>query len=113
MEPPPVDHLGAVRRELTTVERDGVELRRLIAERSFPAPIGEVWDALTNPERLPRWFLPVSGELRLGGKYQLKGNAGGTITGCEPPEALAVTWEYGGQVSWLTVTLQRQTGTNT
>src|SRR5688572_26271159 len=101
----PIDHLGAVRRELTTVERDGVELRRLIIERSYPAPIGEVWDALTNPERIPRWFLPVSGDLRPGGRYQLEGNAGGTVLDCDPPRELHVTWEYGGDVSWLGVRL--------
>ena len=30
------------------------------------------------PSGFPRWFLPISGELRLGGRYQLTGNAGGT-----------------------------------
>ena len=105
MDLSPIDHLGAVRRELTTVERDGVELRRLIVERTYPAPIGEVWDALTNPERIPRWFLPVSGDLRPGGRYQLEGNAGGTVLACDPPRELHVTWEYGGDVSWLGVRL--------
>jgi uncharacterized protein YndB with AHSA1/START domain len=105
MDLSPIDHLGAVRRELTTVERDGVELRRLIVERTYPAPIGEVWDALTYPERIPRWFLPVSGDLRPGGRYQLEGNAGGTVLACDPPRELHVTWEYGGDVSWLGVRL--------
>jgi uncharacterized protein YndB with AHSA1/START domain len=104
-EPPldlsPADHFGAVRRELTTVQRDGVEVRRLILERTHPAPIGEVWDALTNPERIPRWFLPVSGDLRPGGRYQLEGNAGGAVLACDPPREFEVTWEYGGDVSWL------------
>ena len=85
----PIDQPGAVRRELTTAERDGVELRRLIVERTYPAPIEEVWDALTNPERIPRWFLPVTGDLRLGGRYQLEGNAGGTVLACDPPRASA------------------------
>jgi uncharacterized protein YndB with AHSA1/START domain len=44
----------------------------------YAAPVEDVWDACTNPARIPRWFLPVSGELRLGGRYQLEGNAGGT-----------------------------------
>jgi uncharacterized protein YndB with AHSA1/START domain len=105
MDLTPIDHLGAVRRKLTTVERNGVELRRLIVERTYPAPIGEVWDALTNPERMPRWFLPVSGDLRPGGRYQLEGNAGGTVLACDPPRELDVTWEYGGDVSWLGVRL--------
>lgn len=52
-----------------------------------------------------RWFLPVTGELRLGGKYQLEGNAGGTVTDCDPPRSFAVTWELMGFVSWVAVSL--------
>ena len=43
----------------------------------------------------------------LGGRYQLKGNAGGTITACEPPRHLALTWEMRGDVSWVDVTLKQ------
>lgn len=60
---------------------------------------------MTNPERLPRWYLPVTGELRIGGRYQLEGNAGGSVERCDEPERFAVTWEYAEQVSWVTVTL--------
>jgi uncharacterized protein YndB with AHSA1/START domain len=67
--------------------------------------IDDVWDAITNAERLPRWFLPITGDLKIGGRYQLQGNAGGTIKQCEPPKHLAVTWEFGGGVSWVTVRL--------
>ena len=49
--------------------------------------------------------LPVSGDLRLGGRYQLQGNAGGEITRCEPPRLLGVTWEFGGERSWVEVRL--------
>jgi hypothetical protein len=27
------------------------------------------------------------------------------VTGCEPPEALSLTWEFGGEVSWVEVRL--------
>ena len=60
--------------------------------REYPAAVDDVWDALTNPERIPRWFLPISGDLRLGGHYQLEGNAGGEIRVCEKPSRLQVTW---------------------
>jgi uncharacterized protein YndB with AHSA1/START domain len=66
-----------------------------------------VWDALTNPERIPRWFLPVSGELRVGGRFQLQGNAGGTIERCEPPRTFAATWEFGESTNWIEVRLER------
>src|SRR4051812_30186331 len=77
-----------------------VELRRV-----YDAPVADVWDVCTNPERIPRWFLPVAGDLRLGGRFQLEGNAGGEITECQPPRRLAVTWEFGGDVSLVTVDL--------
>ena len=63
--------------------------------RTFDAPIDDVWDALTNPERIGRWFLPISGDYRLGGRYQFEGNAGGEILECEKPNRLRVSWVYG------------------
>jgi uncharacterized protein YndB with AHSA1/START domain len=64
-------------------------------QRTLEAPIDDVWDAFTSPERISRWFLPVSGDIRLGGRYQFEGNAGGTIVACERPRLLRVTWVYG------------------
>jgi uncharacterized protein YndB with AHSA1/START domain len=65
--------------------------------RSYDAAIDDVWDAISNPDRLKRWFLPVTGEFRLGGKYQIEGNAGGEILVCDAPTLLKVTWVYGEQ----------------
>src|SRR5690606_21550027 len=70
-----------------------------------PTTVDDLWDACTNPERLPRWFLPVTGDLQVGGRYQLEGQAGGTIERCDPPRSFAATWEFGGEVSWIEVTL--------
>lgn len=77
------------------------EARVVTLSRSYDAPLDDVWDACTNPERIPRWLLPVTGELRLGGRYQLEGNAGGVIERCDPPKSFSATWEYGGEVSWI------------
>src|SRR5690606_9694111 len=66
-----------------------------------------------NPGRLPRWFAPVSGDFRLGGRYQVEGNAGGEITRCEPPQHLALTWEMHGAVSWVDVRLTAESGGRT
>ena len=63
--------------------------------RTYDAPIDDVWDALTNPERIGRWFLPISGDYRVGGRYQFEGNAGGEIVSCDRPNAFKVTWVYG------------------
>lgn len=100
--------VGAVTRELTTREHEGETARVLIATRSYDTDINDLWDALTNPERIPRWFLPVSGDLREGGHYQLEGNAGGEITDCESPRHLALTWGMHGQVSWVDIQLSEE-----
>jgi uncharacterized protein YndB with AHSA1/START domain len=63
--------------------------------RRYPVVADDVWDAITDPERIARWFLPVSGDLRAGGTYQLEGNAGGEIRVCEPPRRLLLTWIFG------------------
>jgi uncharacterized protein YndB with AHSA1/START domain len=77
-----------------------------VAIRTYDTSVNDLWDAITTPERLARWFMPVEGDLRLGGRYQLKGNAGGTITRCDRPTALDLTWEAMGATSWVNVRLE-------
>jgi uncharacterized protein YndB with AHSA1/START domain len=69
--------------------------RTALLRRDYDAPVDDVWDACTDRERLSRWFLPVSGDLRLGGSFSLEGNASGEVLRCEPPQLLAVSWKYG------------------
>jgi len=106
-------HLGAVSRSVKSLVMDGVPAKAVILARNYDTDLEDLWDAMTNPERLPRWFLPVSGDLKLGGTYQLKGNAGGSITECQAPTFLAVTWEMQGQVSWVDVRLEKVDSTRT
>ncbi len=89
------------------------EGRTVTISRSYDATIEELWDACTSAERIGRWFLPVTGELRLGGRYQLQGNAGGTIKECDPPRRFAATWEYGEQVSSVELRLAPEPGGGT
>lgn len=101
--------LGAVTRELRVDELDGEPSHVQALEQTYPSPIDDVWEAVTTAERIQRWFLPLSGDLRVGGRFQLEGQAGGEVLECEPPSGDAaryrVTWEYGGGVTWLTVRL--------
>ena len=106
-------NIAAVDRRVENRDHEGRPARVVVAGRSFPAPVTDVWDAITNPERIPRWFLPISGDLRLGGRYQLEGNAEGEITACEPPHHLALTWEFGGEVTWVDVRLAEEPGGGT
>jgi uncharacterized protein YndB with AHSA1/START domain len=101
----PVAAAGLVTREVRSGSRDGAETKIAIARRTYGTDQADLWDALTNGDRIPRWFLPVSGNLEPGGRYQLEGNAGGVIERCDEPKSFAVTWEYGEMMSWLEVTL--------
>ena len=103
-----VHQINAVRRHVGSRVLDPGEARTVTVGRTYDAPVEDVWDACTNPERIPRWFLPVSGDLQVGGRYQLEGNAGGTIERCDPPNSLAATWEYGGDITWIELRLSRE-----
>lgn len=99
------DHrLGAVTRAVEDADREG-PYKAVVVSEVYPSPPADVWDALTDPERLGRWFLPVTGDLELGGTYQLEGNAGGEVLECEPEERFLVTWVFADNTSWVEVTL--------
>lgn len=74
-------------------------LCRMTLARGYPALTEVVWAALTDPELLVRWFLPITGDLREGGRYELEGNAVGRILRCDRPRRLELTWEYAGFVT--------------
>lgn len=103
--------LGAIDRTVERRHEPTGEIVVVRIRRTYGADIDDVWDALTNPERMPRWFLPVTGDLRPGGSFQLEGNADGTILECAPPERLRVT--FGGPSSFLELQLTRADGTTT
>ena len=90
-----IQQIESVRREVGSGRLPAGEAHIVRLGRTYRAPIGEVWDALTDPDRIGRWFLPISGDYRLGGHYQFEGNAGGEILACERPNRLRVTWVFG------------------
>lgn len=97
--------IGAEVRRVGEREHEGQTVHVVTLERTYDTDPEDLWDAITNKARIPRWFASVDGELELGGRYQVQGNAGGTITRCDPPEAFDLTWEFGGGLSWVTVRL--------
>lgn len=103
-------HIDVVDRQLTSRQVEGAEAIVTLISRDYQTTPEDLWDAVTNPERLPRWFAPVSGDLRLDGRYQVEGNAAGTITGCEPPRSFQATWEFEDSVSWITVMISEDDG---
>jgi uncharacterized protein YndB with AHSA1/START domain len=89
-----VNEIEAVRRGVGTGRIAAGEGKVIRLTRTYDASIDDAWAALTTPERISRWFLPLSGDLRLGGRYQFEGQAGGSIVACERPNRLLVTWVY-------------------
>jgi uncharacterized protein YndB with AHSA1/START domain len=86
------NQLAAIYREVSERPGEGGEEVVVLIRRSYDAEIDDVWDAVTDPVRVRRWFMPLSGDLRPGGTFQLEGNASGDILDCEPPRLLRVTF---------------------
>jgi hypothetical protein len=75
-----VDHqISAVERTVGDRVLAAGTARVVTTSQSYDATLEELWDACTSAERIPRWFTPISGDLRVGGRYRLEGNASGTI----------------------------------
>jgi len=106
----PVSAAGLVTRELRTGEREGARTRIAVARREYPTDPADLWNALTDSDRIPRWFLPISGDLTVGGRYSLEGNASGVVESCDAPRRFAVTWEMMGAPSWLEISLSPTDG---
>lgn len=102
--------IDAVSRTVGSRTLETGEARTLVVSQTYDADRTDIFDACTNPERLPRWFLPVTGDLEVGGRYQLEGNAGGEVLSCDPPAGFLITWEYGEEVSWVEVALTESDG---
>ncbi len=69
----------------------------------FPAQPSEVWEALTEPERLEEWFATeVDLDARPGGEGVFRWGDGderrATVREAEPEERLVLDWEDGGEV---------------
>lgn len=73
---------------------DGAGVVRI--EDRYNTDIDDLWEALTDPERLRRWYGAVEGDLRLGGVFRtyIAGAdiaSSGRVEVCEPPGRLLVT----------------------
>lgn len=97
----PHTHLNAATRTVLFHEREDKPATSINISRTFDVNIDDLWDALTNPDRIQTWATNVTGDLKLNGHYQIENNASGTITQCEPQSHIALTWEFAGDLSWV------------
>jgi len=73
---------------------DGKGIVRI--EDRYDTDIHDLWSALTDPNRLARWYGLVEGDLRMGGEFRLYlesdgWDGTGRVEACEPPRRLLVT----------------------
>ncbi|GAA5121390.1 SRPBCC family protein [Pseudonocardia adelaidensis] len=102
--------ITAVRRQVGRRALDEGDAAVVTISQAYDTDVDDLWEACTNSERLARWFAPVSGELRVGGRYQIEGNAAGTVEQCDPPKSFSATWEFAGGVSWIEVRFSPEPG---
>ena len=61
-------------------------------EDRFDTGIDDLWGAITDPDRIARWYGEVEGELSQGGEFRVNITLGGPRIGrveaCEPPQHL-------------------------
>ena len=101
---------------LGTLQVDG-DRRQLRFERTFDAPVDEVWSALTEPERLARWLAIGSIAEEPGGDVAFDFGEGGRISGVvlrrERPSLLEFEWRFSGETRSIVRFLLRADGTRT
>jgi uncharacterized protein YndB with AHSA1/START domain len=73
---------------LHSVDGEGV----VRMEDRLDTGIDDLWGALTDPDRLARWYGEVEGELSQGGEFTVRialaGERAGRVEACEPPQHL-------------------------
>ncbi len=73
---------------------DGAGVVRI--EDRYDTGIDDLWTAITDPDRLARWYGRVEGDLRPGGAFRLHVesagiDAVGRVEECDPPRRLRIT----------------------
>ena len=103
---------GAESRSVRMSTRGEIPVRKVVVGKTFSVDQKLLWRSVSEPEQIPKWFLPISGDLRVGGRYKIEGNASGEVLRCVVPELFEVTWEFAGILSWVSVSLSQE-GTKT
>ncbi len=105
--------LGRFQRETPAKKRV-----HLMLEQHYDTTALDLWNAVTDPDRLARWFASVDGDFHEGGHFVVdfeEGDASqiasGEVTKCRAPEELQVTWNFPGEEqSGVEISIHQESG---
>lgn len=103
---------GAEVRSVWLGNRGETPVRIVGVSKTYSADQRTLWRSVSESEHISKWFAPISGDLRVGGRYKIEGNASGEVLRCVVPELFELTWEFSGNLSWVSVSLSSK-GTST
>jgi uncharacterized protein YndB with AHSA1/START domain len=89
------------------------DARVAVFTRTYETTIDDLWQACTDPERLKRWYVPVTGDFRIGGTFQQVNMGSGTIVACEAPSLLKLSLGGGADEIELRLSPGTEEGTTT
>ena len=65
-------------------------------EQTWETDAADLWDAVTDPERLARWFAPIVGTPAVGGEFGIHFDDGDvpgmTLLSCDPGRGFTFVW---------------------
>ena len=65
-------------------------------EQTWDTDVADLWDAVSDPERLARWFAPVVGTPAVGGEFAVRFDDGDvpgmTLLACDPGREFTFVW---------------------
>lgn len=100
-----------LRHVLGRIEQHG-ETVAVVFDRHYATTPADLWEACTDPERLARWFAPVSGDLCEGGDFTVHFDDADTpqcrVRTCSPPKHLVWEWPVGGIVTVVTAEISAE-----
>jgi uncharacterized protein YndB with AHSA1/START domain len=89
------------------------DARVAVFTRTYETTIEDLWDACTDPERLRRWYTPITGDLRVGGTFAQVNMGSGTIVACDAPHLLKLSLGGGADEIELRLSPGAEDGTTT
>ena len=94
-----------IQREVRATSKDGESFRSVTLSCDLKTAIDPLWVAISHKDSIEKWFQPVTGELKLGGRFQIQDNAAGSVVSCQAGDNFSITWEFAGDTSWVDVSL--------